>query len=766
MRPSLAGWLLSFLFVLSAPGADRNKSAPTRKTPAGRPAAVSALETNTVETVVAAARESIVVITQFGRNGREDGVGAGFVIEADGLIATSLHVIGEARSIEVRLADGRKVPVNEIRAWDRKLDLALLRVDASGLKALRLGDSDHLAQGAAVVAVGNPMGLERSVVQGVLSARREFDGIEMLQVAIPIEPGNSGGPLLDMRGRVQGIVTLKSAMTRNLGFAMPVNALKKLLEHPNPVPMGRWLTIGAVNPRQWTGRYGANWRQRSGQIAVDGTGRSFGGRALLLSHTLPPAPPYEIAVEVKLDDESGAAGLVFGSDGDERHYGFYPSGGRLRLTRFDGPDVYSWTILRQVPSAQYRPGEWNQLRVRVETNVIRCFVNGAPACEQATTEFAGHQVGLAKFRETRAEYRRFQVGTNPAPRDPATRIGEGLTSRALLEALDGLAGAETNGEAAQVESWLTTLQPHAEGSVRALKDRAERLEREAAQARRAAGILHRRHVRDRLVAALEGPEAGVDLFEAALWIAKHDQPDLDLAAVRQQFRELAEDLTKALPPGASDAAKLQTLRTFLFSEHGFHGSRTDYYDRANSHINEVLDDREGLPITLSVLFLELARAIGLEHVAGAPLPGHFMVRYQPPGRDLQLIDVFDGGRVLSRGDAQERVFEATGEGFREEHLAPASKRDIVVRMLRNLQAIAERGGDSIDALHYVDLLVAVSPEPTDRLARLRLRLQRGDAAGVREDARWLLQARPAGVDLERLSELLDSLTEGGDGGGR
>jgi len=109
---------------------------------------------------------------------------------------------------------------------------------------LRCGPGVAGAQspGQAVVALGNPLGLTYSVVSGVVSGIREVEGRPMIQLAIPIEPGNSGGPVVDMQGRVQGIITLKSALTANLGFAMPVNALKLLLEKPNPVAMSRWLT--------------------------------------------------------------------------------------------------------------------------------------------------------------------------------------------------------------------------------------------------------------------------------------------------------------------------------------------------------------------------------------------------------------------------------------------------------------------------------------------------------------------------------------------
>jgi S1-C subfamily serine protease len=147
------------------------------------------------------ARKSVVVVTHHGRDGRQEGVGTGFVVDSDGLIATCLHVIGEARPITIELADGRRFEATEVYASDRKLDLAVVRIKANRLPALKLGDSDALKQGAPVVAVGNPLGLGHSVVQGLVSAKRDFDGVEMIQLAIPIESGirHSVHPTLRVR---------------------------------------------------------------------------------------------------------------------------------------------------------------------------------------------------------------------------------------------------------------------------------------------------------------------------------------------------------------------------------------------------------------------------------------------------------------------------------------------------------------------------------------------------------------------------------------
>jgi regulator of sirC expression with transglutaminase-like and TPR domain len=738
----------AWLLLVSCCTACTQRGAVPRNAPIKTPPPVVARGAKSIEALTARALKSVVVITHFGRDGRENGVGAGFVISPDGLIATSLHVIGEARPIAVQLPDGRRHEVTEVYASDRKFDLAIIRVRADKLPALLLGDSDSLRQGAAVIALGNPLGLQHSVVQGVVSARREVEGLEMIQVAIPIEPGNSGGPLLDLEGRVHGVLTLKSAMTANLGFAMPAKLLQALLDKPNPVPMNRWLTIGALNPKEWTPVFGARWSPKAGRIQAEGLGAGFGGRALCLSEKPVPDRPFEVAVSVKLDDEAGAAGLVFNSDGADRHYGFYPSGGQLRLTRFDGPNVFSWSILKQVPSEHYRPGDWNHLRVRLEPGRILCYVNGELVAESDDDELKAGRVGLAKFRDTRAEFKGFQVSTNQL--DPAGGEIRAIPQSLLRRIRDSSGGIDP--------SLVAELGEHDAAGRRALRQRARELEKEAEQLRQTAGVIHRQTVQTELVKALDAPEEKIDLFHAALLIAALDNPDLDVEPYRDQLADMAQEIDSRVPAAADDAKKLAALTTYLFAESGFHGSRGDFYNRANSYMSAVLDDREGLPITLAVLYMGLARRLGIEGVSGLPLPGHFMVRHTSHEGADQIIDVFDGGRTLTRSEAQEQVFETTGEGFRDLDYRRATQREIVVRMLRNLLGIAEREGNPLEMVRYLDVIVALAPDSVgDRLNRARLRLQSGNPAGAKEDFKWVLDEQPAGVDLERIAEIYRSL---------
>lgn len=695
-------------------------------------------------------KPSLVVLSTRSRGGSGEGVGTGFVIDPSGLVATSLHVVGESQPVTARLASGETVEVLGLHAFDRHADLAILRVAATNLPALPLGDDISLATGAEVVAMGNPLGLENSVVAGVLSGRRTFDEIEMLQLAIPIEPGNSGGPLVDRSGVVQGIINAKSLLTQNLGFATPVRLLRPLVERPNPIPYTRWIRNRALDPDRWEAFLGGRWQQRSGRIQVEGAGNGFGGRAYLLQRGTHLENPYEIRVQVRLDDESGAAGLVFGGDDSGRHYGFYPTGGQLRLTAFEGPEVFDWRILGTVPNPAYRPGDWNLLRVRHEAGHIRCWVNGAEVFSVSEDALKGNRIGLAKFRNTTAEFRDFQSGPNLAPPAPI--------SPELLASLQR-APRELDTLSAEDQKVLQERLPEVRTS---LAEQARSLEIEAARLRDLATQLHRVQVRNRLVVELNPLEDRVDLARATLLVALHDQPDLDITASEDQIRVWGEELRGRLQGTASDSEKVRALCRFLFEENGFHGSRHDYSNPANSHLNQVLDDREGLPITLSIVFLTVGERAGIPHLHGVPLPGHFLVKYAPPGGDEQLFDVFDGGRPLTHSDADELGAQFARIPVRTEGMRPSTKREMIVRMIGNLQSFKERESGAAASLPYADLLVAIVGEPqleaSQRLDRARLRARAGDIKGAREDLTWIVDTAPSGYPLEPIRQMLDRIS--------
>jgi regulator of sirC expression with transglutaminase-like and TPR domain len=694
------------------------------------------------------AGKSLVVVTFTGRDGRQEGLGSGFIIDEDGLIATNMHVIGEARPIQVKLQDGRSFPVQRIYASDRHLDLAVLKIDASGLPALPLGDSDAVKQGAPAIALGNPQGFRFSVVGGVISGIRTIDERPLMQLGMLIEQGNSGGPVVDYQGRVQGIVALKSLVEKNVAFAVPINELKPLLENPNPIPMSRWLTIGVLDDEEWTTLFGSNWKQRAGRILVKGRGAGFGGRSLALSKRDVPDVPYEVEVTVKLDDESGAAGLAIESDGKSKHFGFYPSGGSVRFTRFDGADVFSWKVLEELRHPAYQPGEFNTFKVRVEEDQMLGFVNDQQVVKITGESLRSGQVGLVKFRETEAEFKNFRLGKELPSLRPSEEDVERLTAE--LEKVD----LSKTAPRAIAREFLG--EQHAREVIR---KRAQELEREAERLRKLAGDIHLQNIVDELKTVLAQDEDEIDLLHAALLIARLDNPELVAEPYLDQADQMASEIRKLFPDEPTPEQKLESLDKYLFEELGYHGSRHDYYNRSNSYLNEVMDDREGLPITLSVLYMELARRLELP-VVGVGMPAHFIVRYQPEDGESQLIDPFHKGKRMTREDAEQHVLLNTGRPFDGQDLATVSKKRIIERMLNNLFRTATGSEDPAAMRRYMEALVAVEPDEDQYLwFRAVLNYQTDHAEDALKDVDTLLDKRSLTIDREPIRQLKTLLEE-------
>ncbi|MAH26169.1 MAG: hypothetical protein CMI19_04360 [Opitutae bacterium] len=703
-------------------------------------------------------KPSVVVIESVDRNGYEGGRGTGFVVREDGVIATNFHVIGEHRDFSVRLTDGRTFRPHSILAIDRDRDLALFKIEAEGLPVLQLGNSQDLIPGQAVLSIGNPLGYEHSVSRGVIAAIRELefgDGRPMVQVAIPIEPGSSGSPALDLNGNVIAILSIKSGGA--MGFGVPVNELKRLLGELDPIPIKNWLTIGELDELEWKAMMNGSWKQRAGIISAVGLGNGFGGRMLCLNQTKFPKLPCEIEVEVKLENESGAAGLVFHSDGKDRHYGFYPTNGSLRLTRFEGPNVFSWTILQTIPSEAYRLNEWNRLRVRLEENGrMICSVNNEVVIDFVDHGFESGQVGLCKFREPTARFRFFRV----SKRFPKSKVTPAFTNqvRKLVRPLlhrDSL-------EPSEIDELVNMGNP----TPQALRDHAMELEKKAKEIKRLAGEVRERLVIEELAKSLRIEERGsVDLLRSALLIARLDNENFDLDSYLEKADLLAGKIEKSFTKSSTQEEKLLILVKQLFGEMGFHGSTLDYHHRSNSYMNEVIDDREGLPITLSILLIELANRLDLP-VSGLGLPGHFMAIYKedPPGeksgkrksREL-LIDSF-GGKIVSREEAS----RITGVTLNEKDFEPVSNRDIITRMLRNLIQSAEREEDSVARLRYVDAIIAIDPNDRyTRAMRAMIHYGEGRSTDALIDIDFLIEKNPDAPELDPLKVLRERLIEQG-----
>jgi len=207
---------------------------------------------------------------------------------------------------------------------------------------------------------------------------------------------------------------------------------------------------------------------------------------------------------------------------------------------------------------------------------------------------------------------------------------------------------------------------------------------------------------------------------------------------------------------------MAALNYVLFKQHAFHGNRDDYFDPKNSFLNEVIERKTGIPITLSVLYMEVGRRAGLR-LDGVGFPGHFLVKSVGDGEEI-VIDPFNGGEIKSREDIDTMLFKLHGGKvkFHSDFLASSTKKDILKRMLANLKAIYINGNDLIKSLSVLDRLLILDPasaeDARDRgVVYLRLECY----AQAREDFETYLRLRPDAEDAMLVREQLVRLAKEG-----
>jgi len=194
--------------------------------------------------------DSVVLVVVNDDTGKPVSEGSGFIASSDGKIVTNHHVIAGAHSAVVKLNNGSFFPVEGILADDSDRDIAVIKVSGKNLPVLKMADSDSLAAGDHVVAIGSPLGLENSVSDGIISGFREDGkGRSWVQTTAPASHGNSGGPLLTMDEKVAGVVTWKATAGENLNFAVPSKLIAALLASSTVKPLG---TVSKTEPTSAT----------------------------------------------------------------------------------------------------------------------------------------------------------------------------------------------------------------------------------------------------------------------------------------------------------------------------------------------------------------------------------------------------------------------------------------------------------------------------------------------------------------------------------
>ena len=259
------------------------------------------------------------------------------------------------------------------------------------------------------------------------------------------------------------------------------------------------------------------------------------------------------------------------------------------------------------------------------------------------------------------------------------------------------------------------------------------------------------------------PDAEVDLLEAALLIAAEEYPTLSIMEYRTRVDQWANSLDQQIPPDGSLSQRINSLNSYFFGELGFSGNLEDYYDPRNSYLNEVIDRRLGIPISLSVLYMTLGHRIGLP-LQGISFPGHFLVKI-PIGDAVIVLDPFNGGISLDERDLMDllkQIFHTEMESVDSLRplLTQASNKDILIRMLRNLKSIHQQNHSPEKALSAVNLILTINPTLDEEYRDRGLLLQGLDCPHTAlHDLRRYLRQRPDATDAEEIRRTVLSLQE-------
>jgi regulator of sirC expression with transglutaminase-like and TPR domain len=268
-------------------------------------------------------------------------------------------------------------------------------------------------------------------------------------------------------------------------------------------------------------------------------------------------------------------------------------------------------------------------------------------------------------------------------------------------------------------------------------------------------------------AALVAEDQGLALTEAAISVAQDEHPNLDAQAVLSEIDELARRLQRRMPDDAAALQRLRMLNQYFFSELGFCGNVNDYYDPRNSYLHQVLATRRGIPVTLALLYMEIASQLGLP-ARGVSFPGHFLVKMRLPKGEV-VIDPFSG-RSLSREELDERLAPyRRRQGLVGDHEVPlglflqaASSREVLARLLRNLKEIHRSAQDWARLLAVQQRLVVLLPDAwEERRDRGLAYAELGQPLLAVDDLDAYLGHCPDAADAAQLLERVDGLRRGG-----
>lgn len=256
------------------------------------------------------------------------------------------------------------------------------------------------------------------------------------------------------------------------------------------------------------------------------------------------------------------------------------------------------------------------------------------------------------------------------------------------------------------------------------------------------------------------PDGAIPLAEAALLMACEEYPQLQISPYLDQLDAIADAAREKAAGRSHPTDIVAIINDVLFEQFGFRGNESNYYDPRNSFFNDVLDRKLGIPITLSTVYLEIARRLSFP-MFGVGLPGHFIVKYVDAQQEL-FLDPYNGGAILSIEDCRKKIKEQFGEGleFSDRMLARVTHKQILTRMLNNLKKIYVESQSFDKGLAVVDMMIMVEPSDLEQYrdrGLIRVQLRQFEAAA--KDLERYLKNATESEDRKKVAEQLKSLRQ-------
>ncbi|MEM7699901.1 MAG: serine protease [Verrucomicrobiota bacterium] len=690
-----------------------------------------------------------VTIQRFDLDGRIEATGSG-VLLSDQLVATCFHTIDRARAFTLTLSTGIDLSPESVVAFDEEADLALIRVssvphDLAGVEI----ETSRINVGQRLAAMGNPNGDPGYFVEGIAAAiaAPELPG-DLIPLAIPVEPGSSGGPVVNTEGKLLGIISLKDLSRPGIGYAISSAMIPQLIQSAQPIPYPEWIEHSVLDLARWEPDLAEDWFRRKGRIHLSEKLRPGRGVRLCRSVETLSKPtdgteerPIQLFTDVQSHPE-GSAGIAFGEiDNDEIWLWSVEQGEKLALARVGNIGEFPKVVERFEIPESFR-SDWIQMKVIVSSEQISCYIGDVLAhrIDRNDDSVSPIWAGLQGSLGHRAEFRNF-----------ASRAASVST------------GAASPG---------THLQ-----SRQALFDLAQEVAnlRQEAQASRIAEI------QGELLERLNGEAASLpprSLLDFGFLITSLDDCYFEFAAVTRQSHSWQKEVSssfsrKEQAPAASESEKqtnhhrklAESIREIFIEKLRIEFDETDGQGSRLAHDpRRLFEDRAASSFTLQALMVDTLRGNGFENASATHSP-HFVIFDADCGTDEAFFLNVSNGFVQTLRDFTTSPCQ---HSLPPEHaaavaaaLTPQSDQAFLVQWLSAYKDTIPEDTWPEKLTPFLETLVEIDPANYAAWTELTLvemsseSPQGGSGSSLRPSLSELLTVHAAEIDPDRVMKILE-----------